>query len=451
MSRLSLGLVALAVLYASAGCMKKQMSGKVRFRGIDALKIFEKSKNAMERMDRDFRDALAQDPKLTKRHPAAKEAQRIIERTRKNWQKLLADGRKLKRYVRENDKKREKVAWKLSLTVEKDSKELESDAAQALKMLLGLLDAKRRAPAIAKQVVADVADASGIPSAELAKEVAEAGNKLPAIRQNLIQRVEALRRKAKTVADLAKAFQKENTLPSMDYVKTARRADKIHRLVDGLQKAAKKLRAGLGDLHFSEDRILIDMRKNDGLKFVHRYKVIKDCQATTSDWLEVPITVYSEHRGHLGMSLYSKPRGVMSSEATTFATPPGYVYVGNPIYGTWKESKWVTRHWNFRKAYGCLVKLLWGKDYTAVQHKDYLAFVKARKLGKVWVGDSGVKGPRYGTHGGRTTRRYKQYYVRESALIKQARLKRATELREMRLRSLRTGGGGRSGYGGYGK
>ena len=82
----------------------------------------------------------------------------------------------------------------------------------------------------------------------------------------------------------------------------------------------------------------------------------------TGGWVPVDQVTFRRHREHLGMTIYSKPAGVLPEDAVTTASPPGYNYIGNKRYGRWERRNGQS-FWVFYGQYSLMRDLFWGRGY----------------------------------------------------------------------------------------
>ncbi len=186
-----------------------------------------------------------------------------------------------------------------------------------------------------------------------------------------------------------------------DYVATGRLAESIAAAGAGLDGLRAKLSADLAALSRSVDRELVDMKRGGG-KSWHKYRVIEDGVAHETDWVEVTPTAYAQHTDHLGMTIFSKPAGVLPEDATELAAPTGYTYVGNPRYGRW-EARGGQSFWVFYGRYALLRDGLWGPGrYSPIARRDWDGYRGSRSAGRAWYGSKSE----FGTRGSSTRTRY---------------------------------------------
>ncbi len=199
--------------------------------------------------------------------------------------------------------------------------------------------------------------------------------------------------------------------PPLDYVAVGRLAEGITQTSKALSTTRSQLMTDVAGLGKSIDKILIDMKEDEGVCF-HKYRVVENGLSQETDLQVVDCAFYREHEDHLGMALYSKPEGKLDEEAVKIASPPGYTYVGNPRYGQWQESNG-SRFWVFYGQYSLMRDLLWGVgSYRPVYDRDYQSYRTNVSARKPWFGGSNE----FGTRGATTKMKYggSTYYRREA-------------------------------------
>ncbi len=182
-----------------------------------------------------------------------------------------------------------------------------------------------------------------------------------------------------------------------------------------LSKGIEALPKLIGQLYVSEDKILTDMEARDGslVKFFHQYQVIKvdrdNKHTDTKEWAEVNKQTFDRHKNNLGMTIWSKPKGLYNSEATSVAAPAGYNYVGNKHYGRW-DQRGGSSFWVWYGQYSFMRNVFWGSNYNyyPVSRRDYNSYRSARTSGRTYYGPKNAQGKsRYGSNGTFASSRYK--------------------------------------------
>ncbi len=114
----------------------------------------------------------------------------------------------------------------------------------------------------------------------------------------------------------------------------------------------------------------------------HRYGWLNDTQFEETDWRPVKRNFYLRHYEHLGMAIYTKPRGWFESDAVKVAEPPGLVLVESPSkdgwqgskkneYGMWHQEPDGQLWWAFNDQYAALTRLIPGGRYSFATWLDY--------------------------------------------------------------------------------
>ncbi len=93
-------------------------------------------------------------------------------------------------------------------------------------------------------------------------------------------------------------------------------------------------------------------------RYFHKYHVIRNGEASETDWVPVEEGFFLANLDNLGMDVESKPYGVFEENKLTHAAPPGMAYVGNPRYGRWGNQgggsvwMWVAPYLLYRTLFG---------------------------------------------------------------------------------------------------
>jgi hypothetical protein len=204
------------------------------------------------------------------------------------------------------------------------------------------------------------------------------------------------------VKALEKSMMAKSALSPPDYLAAGRAADGIVNAEKEFQARQAKLSQDLQDMSVSVDRILVDM-KVSGVKYYHKYKIVRNGKASTTEWQAVSATFYRLHKGNLGMTIYSKPEGQMDEDAVRIATPPGYNYVGNSRYGQWRY-RGSRSYWEFYGQYRFMQDVFWGPSYyRPIYRRSWTSYRHNLRRGQPYYG----KTKQYGSAGSTTKRRYK--------------------------------------------
>ena len=155
--------------------------------------------------------------------------------------------------------------------------------------------------------------------------------------------------------------------------------------------------------------ILSDMREEGTFfsSYFHQYQVVQGENSWTTDWLQVPESVYRANENFLGMTLASKtPDG-----ENNVPHPPGYDYVGNPRYGSWQTNSSGMSFWAFYGQYALMRDLL-GIGRGSIFRNDYDAYQRSRSQQRPYYGRTGKE---YGTRGTVTQQQKPSFFARRRA------------------------------------
>lgn len=166
-----------------------------------------------------------------------------------------------------------------------------------------------------------------------------------------------------------------------------------------------KLKAQLSSA--PEYSIILDDMRQDGTfisSYFHQYKVVQGEKSWTTDWLQVPKSVYRANQNFLGMTLASKtPDG-----ENNVPHPAGYGYVGNSRYGQWQTNNSGTSFWAFYGQYA-FMRSMYGLGRGSVFRNDYDSYARSRSRGRPYYGATGKE---YGTRGTVTQQRKPSFFER---------------------------------------
>ncbi|WP_373499828.1 hypothetical protein [Desulfococcus sp.] len=187
--------------------------------------------------------------------------------------------------------------------------------------------------------------------------------------------------------------------------------------------------------------ILEDMKEEGNIlkEYYHRYRVVREDTADTTDWMQVPEEVYQANEALLGMTIAGKKDG----EELPAAAPPGYQYVGDPRYGSWQTDSAGRTFWAFAGGMA-LGRMLDMGRYPPVYRNDYDAYTAQRSRKSPYFG----RNNEYGTFGKVEQKARPDFYARRMA--KQAQ-KKSTFLNKVGERTGRTKTNFRGRSGGRGK
>jgi hypothetical protein len=186
--------------------------------------------------------------------------------------------------------------------------------------------------------------------------------------------------------------------------------------------------------------VLEDMREEGSFftSYYHRYKVTQGDREATTNWIEVPESVYTQYQPFLGMALAAK-----SNEGVNDTPhPPGYQYVGNPTYGSWQQGSGGS-FWVFYGQYS-LMRNMMGWGGRRVYQSDYGDYQSSRNQRRPYYG----KNREFGTAGSVTKQQKPTFFERRKQRIASRKQSFAQKVRSRTGRS-RSGFGSRRG--GFGK
>ncbi len=149
-------------------------------------------------------------------------------------------------------------------------------------------------------------------------------------------------------------------------------------------------------------------------------------------WTEVDRKFYQQHEPHLGMVLLSKGEDGKVEEA---AYPPGYQYVGNSRYGTWRTDRRGNSFWEFYGKYALFSHLMGSS--RPIYRNDYDSYRDYRRRRQPYFG-----GNAYGTRGTVTRTSNPTFYQRQQAR-QQTKNQRFSQRAKSRTSSARSRSSGR--------
>jgi len=199
--------------------------------------------------------------------------------------------------------------------------------------------------------------------------------------------------------------------------------------------------------------ILQDMKVEGNFfkDYYHRYKIVVGqetgipdslvYQTQITDWYKVSRKVYQKYYNYLGMVLVSKKR---DGKVVDTPYPPGYQYVGDPRYGTWRRDERGNSFWEF---YGkwAFFSQMFGMLGRPIYRTDYNDYRRYTSRGRPYFG----RNREYGTTGKYTKYTNKSFYERrqQRQLARKARFSQKVKQRVRRSRM----SGFRRRSGGFGK
>ncbi len=218
---------------------------------------------------------------------------------------------------------------------------------------------------------------------------------------------------------------------------------------DPLSIFSKKLES------YPEYSVILEDMKIEGnffKSYYHSYKIITGKKETAqskemtfvdfkSGWMEVSEKFYGRFENYLGMTLLSKDA---SGKITNVAQPPGYGYVGDSRYGSWRTDSSGSSFWEFYGKYA-FISSMFGMGRRPVYYNDYNTYRDYTKTGRTYYGQNN----RYGTNGTVTKSTKKTFYERRKSrdIAKNERFSKKVGRRIGRSKT----SGFRSRGGGFGK
>jgi hypothetical protein len=205
---------------------------------------------------------------------------------------------------------------------------------------------------------------------------------------------------------------------------------------------------------FSEYSIILEDMKEEGnffKNYFHRYKIVYgkksgnskelEYQSETTDWYKISKKEYEKYYGFLGMVLFSKSEDDKISDDKY---PPGYQYVGDSRYGTWRQDSGGNSFWEFYGKYA-LLSHMFGMFGRPVYRTDWNGYRNYRNRGSPYYGSKGE----FGTNGKYTKRTNKSFFERRKKMesVRKARFSQRIQQRVRRSKM----SGFRRRSGGFGK
>ena len=201
-----------------------------------------------------------------------------------------------------------------------------------------------------------------------------------------------------------------------------------------------KIRSALKDTP-TYSIILEDMKEDGNFvkSYFHRYRIILQDNAQVTGWMKVPRDYYMANEQFLGMSLAAKKDGKLISSVA----PPGYHYVGDSRYGSWRNDNRGGSFWEFYGKYALFSSLI-GGWYRPIYRNDFNTYRQYRTRGAPYFG----RNNEYGTSGSIVKQNKSSFYARRMA---RQRSQKASFKDSVARRTGRTRTGFRGRAGGFGK
>lgn len=133
--------------------------------------------------------------------------------------------------------------------------------------------------------------------------------------------------------------------------------------------------------------------------YFQRYKIVHVFKPAEEIYVRTSEKFWTEHLDYMGMSILR--RGEKTSDPTTTPLPPGFLFIGDPAYGSWEYHDSGQKVWQFHNAYKGFPELLGWGDFLATEdfYQSGLLYLK---------NDRPYFGPNdeFGTHGKITQKVY---------------------------------------------
>ncbi len=187
--------------------------------------------------------------------------------------------------------------------------------------------------------------------------------------------------------------------------------------------------------------VLEDMKEEGNFykSYFHKYRVVQEEEAWTTDWLEVKEEYYKTNENFLGMCLATRKDGEDSSQVS----PPGYEHVGDKRYGNWRTDSRGNSFWEWYGKYA-LFSSLFGGWYRPIYRNDYNSYRGYRSRRAPFYGSRN----QYGSRGSIVKKTKPSFYSRHMSKQGSRRASFSNKVSK-RVGRTRTSYRGRSG--GYGK
>lgn len=409
-----------------------------------ASKRLEELAGALKREEQALDALLGEEPAFLKDRPEVAAAREELTARRQKLEALRAAYAKEVKPLLEKDAYGDAGDLMARLArINADLGELHKAPAAAVERVRKILDYKKNHAELVAAARQAVSGATGLADDPvLTSGLRESIDRYPEARAALEKKMAALRADLERLNTDAPRLEALVAATPVDYVA-------VGTLADALVAAGKRARAtraallsDFAELRRSVDKILVDMKEEGSPpRYYHQYKFIEDGVARDSGWVAVTEATYRAHVDHLGMTIYSKPEGVLEEDAITVASPPGFAYVGNPRYGRW-EGTGNDRFWVFYGQYAMLRDLFWGPGfYTPVTYLEFDDWDDHRRKRKVYYG----RQRQYGTRGTFTRRRYagSTFLVRRASRSSSTSYRSGGSYRGSRYRGSSFGGGGK--------
>ena len=206
---------------------------------------------------------------------------------------------------------------------------------------------------------------------------------------------------------------------------------------------------------YPEYSIILEDMKEDGNFFTdyfHRYKYVYGeatghgdtltYQNDITEWQRLEEKEYRKYENFLGMILVSK---TADGKVSDVQYPPGYQYVGDSRYGTWRTDSHGNSFWEFYGKYA-LISSMFGMFNRPIYRNDWNDYRDYRGRGQTYYGPN----REYGTNGTQTKQTHKSFFDRRVERDRQKKSSFSQKVQQRTRRSNMSGTRSRS-RGGSGK
>ncbi len=232
----------------------------------------------------------------------------------------------------------------------------------------------------------------------------------PLKKMDLASRFAAMNEYKNQAREFWNFIQKSDQQKPKPYEMIGNYADRLEEYKKNIDIATRELSQLVSQLYYSLSVMLTDMRTS-GSQYEHQYQIIKifsdNTSKTENNWVKIDRVQYDKNRNQLGMTIKSKAIGLYDFEASQYASPPGYNYVGDQRYGQWQRDSSGNSFWAFYGQYAFMRNLFWGSQYySPIYRSDYRTYESYRSSGRTYYGRTATGSPKYGTTGTHTRTKY---------------------------------------------
>lgn len=110
--------------------------------------------------------------------------------------------------------------------------------------------------------------------------------------------------------------------------------------------------------------------------YFQRYKVIHVFKPAEDIYVRTSEKFWTKHLDHVGMSILR--RGEKNSNPNSTPLPPGFLFIGDPAYGSWEYHDSGQKVWQFHNAYKGFPQLLGWGDFLVTEefYQNGLLYLK---------------------------------------------------------------------------